>query len=52
MPSIFYRRDEPLFDEKNIIDDHPKDAAVLRKRLKAKITEDGCPPEQFERLGL
>lgn len=51
-PSILYRRDDPLFDERNIIDEQPDAAARLRKRLRDLISEEGCPPEQFDRLGL
>ena len=51
-PSILCRRDDPLFDEENIIDREPDAASSLRKRLGAAIAEDGCPPEQFDRLGL
>ncbi len=51
-PSILYRRDDTLFDEKNILAEKPDVAATLRKRLKDLIAEEGCPPEQFERLDL
>ncbi len=51
-PSILYRRDAPLFSEPNIIDSEPEVVAALRRRLKEAITTDGCPPEQFDRLGL
>ena len=51
-PSILYRRDASLFNEENIIDREPEIASNLRKRLKERITEDGCPPEQFDRLAL
>lgn len=51
-PSILYRRDDALFYEKNIIDQAPEVAAKLRRRLKEEINRDGCPPEQFDRLGL
>jgi hypothetical protein len=51
-PSLLIRRDDTLFRERNIIHEEPEVAASLRKRLKRRITEDGCPPEQFDRLGL
>jgi hypothetical protein len=51
-PSILCKRDAPLFNEENIIDREPDIASSLRKRLRERITEDGCPPEQFARLGL
>jgi len=51
-PSILYRRDDPLFAERNIIDERPDIAASMRKRLKELITRDGCPPEQIDRLML
>ncbi len=51
-PSILCRRDSPLFGEENIIEREPGVASRLRHRLAEAITEDGCPPEQFERLGL
>lgn len=51
-PSILYRFDDPLFQERNIINERPAIAARLRRRLRERITEDGCPPEQFDRLGL
>jgi len=51
-PSILYRRDDPIFAERNIIADRPDLADSLRKRLKERISEDGCPGEQFDRLGL
>lgn len=52
MPSILYRRHDPLFNEQNIITEKPDIAAQLRGKLRAKLTQDGCPPEQFDRLGL
>jgi hypothetical protein len=51
-PSILYKRDAPLFAEPNIIDSEPDQAERLRGILKERITEDGCPPEQFDRLEL
>ncbi|MHB1455678.1 MAG: sulfatase [Armatimonadota bacterium] len=51
-PSILYKRNSPLFRESNIIGTQPDIAAGLRRRLKERITEDGCPSEQFDRLGL
>ena len=52
IPSIFYRRHDPLFNETNIIGEEPAAVASMRRRLRSRITEDGCPPEQFDRLGL
>ena len=51
-PSILCRRDDPLFNEESIIDREPDTASNLRKKLRAVIEADGCPPEQFDRLGL
>jgi len=51
-PSILYRRDDPIFRETNVIDQQPAVAERLRKRLKDQLEEDGCPPEQYDRLGL
>lgn len=51
-PSILYRRDAPLFAETNIIEQSPDVAERLRKRLKDQLDEDGCPPEQYDRLEL
>lgn len=51
-PSILYRRDDPLFEERNIIADQPEVAAKLRARLRHEIERDGCPPEQFDRLEI
>ncbi|MDO8683102.1 MAG: sulfatase [Armatimonadota bacterium] len=51
-PSILCRRDDPLFKEKNIIAERPDIAARLRKRLRTQLEVDGCPPEQYDRLGL
>jgi hypothetical protein len=51
-PSIMYKKDDPLFAEKNIINEHSEIAERLRKRLRDQLTQDGCPPEQFDRLGL
>jgi hypothetical protein len=52
LPSILYKRDDPLFNEKNIIADRPDIADAMRKRLRDMISVDGCPPEQYDRLGL
>jgi len=52
MPSIFYRRDDTVFKERNVIDEQPAAVSALRRKLKDRITQDGCPPEQFDRLGL
>ena len=52
LESILHRRNDPLFDERNIIDEHPEIADNLRKRLKERIVQDGCPPEQLTRLRL
>jgi arylsulfatase A-like enzyme len=51
-PSILYRRDDPLFAERNIIDEKPDTAERMRRHLRERITEDGCPSEQLDRLGL
>ncbi|MDH7602033.1 MAG: sulfatase [Armatimonadota bacterium] len=51
-PSILYRKDDPLFDERNIIDQEPETTSAIRRKLRQVISEDGCPPEQFERLEL
>ncbi len=51
-PSILYRRDDPLFEERNIIAQEPSTAATIRQKLRQAILEDGCPPEQFDRLEL
>lgn len=51
-PSILYRRDAPLFDEPNLIGRQPAVADGLRKRLRDLVSQEGCPPEQFDRLGL
>ncbi len=52
MKSIFYRRDDTIFKEQNVIDEQPEAVAAMRAKLKDRITQDGCPPEQFERLQL
>lgn len=52
MPSILYRKDDPLFREKNVIAECPDVADRLRRKLREAVSEDGCPPEQFERLGI
>jgi arylsulfatase A-like enzyme len=51
-PSLLYERNAPLFNEANLISERPQVAARLRKRLREWMTEDGCPVEQLERLGL
>jgi arylsulfatase A-like enzyme len=51
-PSILYRRDDLLFEERNILNEYPDVAAGIRKKLRQAIEEDGCPAEQFDRLGL
>lgn len=38
--------------EPNLIDREPEVAALMRKALAKTLADDGCPPEQFERLGL
>lgn len=51
-PSILFRWDDPLFAERNIIDQRPDVAGRLRARMRQALEVDGCPVEQFERLGL
>jgi arylsulfatase A-like enzyme len=51
-PSILYRRDDPVFREKNVIAEKPEIAEKLRKKLREVLTKDGCPAEQFDRLGI
>lgn len=51
-PSILFRRDAPLFREENIITGHPEVAERLWKRLREQLSVDGCPTEQYDRLGL
>ncbi len=51
-PSILHRFDDPLFEERNMIDDRTDIADKMRKRLTERITQDGCPPEQLARLRL
>lgn len=51
-PSILHEYDAPLFHERNLIEEKPEIAEKLRERLVEEIEKDGCPPEQFERLGL
>jgi arylsulfatase A-like enzyme len=51
-PSILYRRDDQIFKETNIIDQSPEIADRLRRRLRDQLAVDGCPPEQYDRLGL
>ena len=52
LQSILHRHDDPLFNERNIIEERPEIADKLRRRLKEVIARDGCPPEQFDRLRL
>jgi hypothetical protein len=52
MPSILYRKNDPLFNETNIIGEHLDIADAMRRRLHDIVETDGCPPEQFERLGI
>lgn len=51
-PSILYKHDDPLFHEVNIIDERADIAEGLRRRLRTAMNHDGCPPEQFDRMGL
>jgi len=52
MGSTLVRRGEPLGVQINLIETDPQLARRMRDRMIALMEEEGCPPEQYARLGL
>lgn len=49
---LYRHTDEDPSGQPNIITDEPETAARMQDLLARTLAEDGCPPEQFTRLGL
>ncbi len=50
--SILVSRSDPVGEEENRIESDPDLAKRMRDLLVSLLEEEGCPPEQFDRLGL
>ncbi len=50
--SVLYRRDDPLFQERNLVEIDRGRYHQMRHITEQVMEEEGSPPEQFGRLGL
>ncbi len=48
---LFHRSSDPE-QQNNLWDSHPAERGRMLLLLQRRMAEEGCPPEQFERLGL
>jgi hypothetical protein len=51
-PSMLVAKTDPIGQEKNLIAQEPGIAKRMRELLVELMKEEGCPPEQFARVGL